>query len=83
MENPINLNNWENTYQFILAKMRQQERENQLMSLSQENQALKDAVKRRNQEMDRLKADYDKLKNYVNSLPQHLVPSWIGAPSNH
>lgn len=57
--------------------MRQQERETQLMNLSQENSALKDAVKRRNQDLERVKADYDKLKSYVHSLPAHLVPSWM------
>merc|ERR1711892_52162 len=59
------------------AKMRQQERESQLMNLSQENSALKDAVKRRNQDLERVKADYDKLKSYVHSLPANLVPSWM------
>ena len=57
--------------------MRQQERESQLMNLSQENSALKDAVKRRNQDLERVKADYDKLKSYVHSLPANLVPSWM------
>ena len=60
-----------------LARIRQQEREEKLMTLSQENNALKNAVKRRNQDLDALKADYRRLKCYVRSLPPHLVPSWL------
>ena len=41
------------------------------MTLSQENNALKNAVKRRNQDLDALKADYERLKCYVQSLPPH------------
>ena len=59
--------------------MRQQEREEKLTTLSQENNALKNAVKRRNQDLNSLKADYERLKCYVQSLPPHFVPSWLMA----
>ena len=54
--------------------MRQQERETQLMNLSQENTTLKDALKRMGKENE-------KMKNYLHSLPAHLIPSWIGPPT--
>ena len=59
------------------ARIRHQERDEKLMTLSQENNALKNAVKRRNQDLDALRADYERLKCYVQSLPPHLVPSWL------
>ena len=48
------------------------------MNLVEENGALKQAVKRRNGQIEKLARNYDRLKSFViANMPLQLVPSWI------
>ena len=52
-----------------------------MMNLVEENGALKNAVKRRDKQIQDLSREYDRLKSYVNNImPLQLVPNWINEP---